>query len=401
MAQVQLAQRTVSAQALREHPERYSRLFAAARTEVGWALCLCRPLAPQRLVIRRRHERYHLAAWPGHGHEHAFGCAWYRPIPELSGSTSYTTSALHETETGVAIRLTTDLLTPTTPRRGTTTTPPRKSRDAATPSPQPRSMSLLGLLHYLWEQAGLSSWDPDERARRWEHCRARVLAAAAGCRINRLDLQDALHVIPTFRRDYADERARQWDAFIANLGHGKRSHRRGLVLGELKKMSPSGNGVQVRLQHLRAPLFGTRGLAERLQQSFPRAIDAEGGARRVVLCLVTRTSQGNAGVDDMAPMLTAPSWLPVESSYELRMAQALVNAKRHVLKPLRYDHTDAVFPDFVLQDTVPATYVEVWGVTGRDDYEQRKHRKQEYYRRLGHPLLEWDVTAQMPAVDAA
>jgi hypothetical protein len=85
----------------------------------------------------------------------------------------------------------------------------------------------------------------------------------------------------------------------------------------------------------------------------------------------------------------------VESSYELAMVGALLAAGRRGVKPLRYDaRADVVFPDFVLTDV--DTVVEVWGITGRADYEHRKAEKIRHYQESGRTLLEWTVTGPMP-----
>ena len=42
------------------------------------------------------------------------------------------------------------------------------------------------------------------------------------------------------------------------------------------------------------------------------------------------------------------------------MANALAHHGRAFVKPVRYDGTDAVFPDFVLTDVAPHAYVEVY-----------------------------------------
>ncbi len=94
-------------------------------------------------------------------------------------------------------------------------------------------------------------------------------------------------------------------------------------------------------------------------------------------------------------MLTNRTYLPADSSHEVRMADALLAAGRHVLKPLRYQG-QAVFPDFVLVDREPAAYVEVYGIIGREDYEQRKREKQRYYQRESIPVIEWTVDGPMP-----
>lgn len=78
------------------------------------------------------------------------------------------------------------------------------------------------------------------------------------------------------------------------------------------------------------------------------------------------------------------------------MADHLSRAGRTFVKPLRYDAADAVFPDFVLLDTDPLTCVEVWGITGREDYDERKRAKQAHYQQAATPLIEWNVHDDLP-----
>lgn len=53
-------------------------------------------------------------------------------------------------------------------------------------------------------------------------------------------------------------------------------------------------------------------------------------------------------------------------------------------------------PDFVLVDGDPETYVDVWGVRGRESYEARKPAKQSFYRESGRTLLEWGARTPSP-----
>ena len=75
-------------------------------------------------------------------------------------------------------------------------------------------------------------------------------------------------------------------------------------------------------------------------------------------------------------MMTNYRLIPVESSFELRVASKLIKEGRRFTKHLRYDAAnDVVFPDFILSDVgdegIP---MEVYGVTGRPAYDLRKKR---------------------------
>ena len=88
--------------------------------------------------------------------------------------------------------------------------------------------------------------------------------------------------------------------------------------------------------------------------------------------------------------VVSQDYLPAESSFEVAMADKLAAAGRTFTKPMRYESrpgTGPVLPDFVLTDTRPATVVEVFGVTGRADYDARAREKRAYYAREGIPLL--------------
>lgn len=93
---VTIAGRKVPLAEVREHPDRYSRLLAAARQDRD-ASCLCQP-TPLPLVTRMtKNGRHYLACWPHQGSWHHRRCAFYRLDGELSGRRGYSASAILET----------------------------------------------------------------------------------------------------------------------------------------------------------------------------------------------------------------------------------------------------------------------------------------------------------------
>jgi hypothetical protein len=80
-----------------------------------------------------------------------------------------------------------------------------------------------------------------------------------------------------------------------------------------------------------------------------------------------------------AIMKTTLNFIPFASNYEKRVAKLLVEQNRSFRKPLRYDDTDAVFPDFVLLDTAVSEYpMEVYGMR-HEAYQKRREEKEQYY----------------------
>lgn len=392
---VRLADQVVSIAAIKQHPDRYASLFARARAEVGHAVCLCRADEVVRLVIRCRAERYHLATWPAGGHQHAPGCSWYRSPASMSGSAAYS-DAIRTTEDGTSIRLSIPL---SIKGASTPAEAPLPARAAVDPGGTARrSVGMLAMLHWLWEVAQLNVWHPQGPQRTWEGCRAQLAEHTRDCLINKLPLEQTMWIVPPFSRDRADAVYTDWERYLGRLGGAGGVRRRGLVLGEIRDVEPTKYGMSIRLAHHRKPLYATTQLMERARRSFPAAFSQQAGQpgrRQVVLCLIERSPRGHAAVVQLAAMLTTSTYIPADSSYEVEMADALAAAGRAFVKPLHFDGGD-VFPDFVLVDEEPETYVEVWGVRGRELYEVRKRAKQAIYRESGRPLIEWSVGDPMP-----
>jgi hypothetical protein len=218
-------------------------------------------------------------------------------------------------------------------------------------------------------------------------------------------LSEVLHVIPPYRKERPNEAAvnrAAWQTFLRQLDTVGPVRRHALVLGELRDIVPARFSMRVQFAHLPDTAYASGELIDRVQKSYRVAFTDEhsrNAGRRIALCVISRSPKGYLRVDDMAVMPTNFAYIPVDSSHELTMADALIRAGRAFIKPLRYDpDLMATLPDFVLTDTDPPTYIEVWGVLGREDYERRKAEKRNYYREAGRALLEWDVQCPLPDV---
>lgn len=389
---VRLADRELPLAVVRERSADLGSLFARARAEVGHGWCLCRtPVL--RLVIRAsRSGRYHLAGWPNEGESHSVECSYHKLGAALSGRGGYSSDAIRETEDGVQIRLDTALSRSLNmPHAGE----PVAERGGRTRS----SVSLLGLLHWVWEESRLNCWNSRWTRRSWTTCHAELRLALADAKLNGAEMDDVTFTVPPFRQSEAPRNALEFAKFRTRLSRRSGSQGRGLILGEIKDISPTPHGVRFALAHHRAGLFASSALNTRLHKSYRPAFSQAARlvrARCIGLFLVELTTRGNLRVIDMAAMLTSCRYLPADSSHEVMMADALCVHRRSFVKPLRYDRSKAVFPDFVLTDTDPQSYVEVYGIRGRESYEDRKKIKQNFYQSAGAPLLEWEIGGPMP-----
>lgn len=390
---VRLADRELPLAVVRERPVDLGSLFARARAEVGHGWCLCRTPA-LRLVIRAsRNGRYHLAGWPNEGESHSPYCFYHKLGATLSGRGGYSSDAIRETEDGVQLRLDAVL------SRRLNMPPPEQASAAEFGGRTRRNIGLLGLLHWAWEESRLNCWNSRWTHRSWSTCHAELRRALADAQVNGAEMEDVAYIVPPFRQSDAARNALQFAKLRTRLARRAGSQGRALILGEIKDISPTQHGVRFSLAHHRGGLFATAALHTRLYKSYRPAFSQTVRlvrGRRIGLFLVELTARGNMRVVDMAAMLTSHVYLPADSSHEVMMADALCAHRRSFAKPLRYERSEAVFPDFVLTDTDPSSYVEVYGIRGRESYDRRKRVKQEYYRSVGASLIEWEIGRPMP-----
>jgi hypothetical protein len=394
---VRLAGHRVSIAAVRADPNSYTRVLAAARSEKT-AQCLCQPPTLP-LVVRCTHNgRYHLACWPNQGASHHPRCPFFRIEPQLSGRRTYSDAAIRETPGGTAIRLADPLAI--APKAA-----PRRSNTSPTDhTVSRRTVGFLGLLHHLWESAALTVCT-GPRPRHWATAVAALNEQLSACTISGQPGPDVVYIVPPYRPEDRDTNIARFDTFLQRLRDKAGTVRRGLILGELKAVRTTKYGVSYQFSHQspQRQIFASRTLNDKIHASYPCALGAaadHAGGRRIMLAYIERSPTGYAIAIDAAVMLTNNDYIPADSSHEVRMADALRTAGRTYIKPLTYDGRDAVLPDFILTDQ-PDTYVEVWGLPGRDNYERRKAKKIAYYQRRHHELIEWTVTDPIPVIPPA
>lgn len=385
-----LGDKTLPLERLRAQPEQHPRLFEAARAALGHGLCLCTE-QPLRLVIRLRAGRYHLAGWPGEGTQHNGHCPFFKLAPDLTGLTTYSRAAIEERGDTTAISL----------RQPLDLRPGERDNPAPTdPSPATsgrNTVSLLGLLHWLWEQAGLNRWHAGDRSRHWRTLHAALVDVSATCSVNQRPLTDALHTVAPYQPHDAARISLDFDRFASALGRRDGGHRRGLFLGEIREITPTVAGHRLAFRHTRIPVFTSKDMLHRATRSYPHAFAASrpDHSRQIALVLVEKTDRGNLGAVDMCAMLANRDYIPADSAAEVHAADHLIARGRAFIKPCRYEAADAVFPDFVLTDAdCPdgLAYFEVWGLTGHEEYERRRSAKERHYARSGATLIGWDVT---------
>lgn len=253
-------------------------------------------------------------------------------------------------------------------------------------TPRPRSgqasMTLLGLLHFLWTQAGLHTWAPSMEGKRnlgvVHHHLMRVAMSTYAGRVR--FSQNLVIATPSASGQQAGQnKAKSLDAIT--------QRRRLVVVAPLAQHQEGMDGSSI------LPIAGFHGIPHlavddaiwaSIERRFAREIDAWRAGNPIIAVAQTdppRSSGGSmrAQVVDVSLMQITRDWIPVDSGYEALIAEKLVAEKRRFEKPLRFDAgEDAVFPDFWLRDLAVPAPLEVWGLS-TSDYQTRKKDKAAHY----------------------
>lgn len=387
----------VTAQAQGDSPKHYSPEFQTAQQYAsGWKAllvkmrqsgelsCGCPGQGEKRLAIRRNEsDSFFLARYPLTGHEHATDCRFYAPNPMRSGLSGYQKGVLEEGPNGgVKIRLGIGLKKGAAGTEGDTPTIDRAP--AGTPRASKTAMGLLGLLHFMWDQADLNTWWPAMNGKRHPGLiNSKLHEAASNISAGRIKLANVLLLADNHPKGrWATHNQEQVKRAI-------KSGTRMIAIVPLAQFSPErskemGTGLRIAGFNGVPGLDMPSGLWERTLKRFPRAIAAwEKQHRTLAIVELDLKKDGKyANVLDLALMPVSANWIPFDSLHELRIIDKLTAEDRGFVKPLRFDaDEDVVFPDFILLDMGTDTPMEVFGRTD-EAYEARKAIKMVYYQEV-------------------
>lgn len=352
-----MAGKAVDATAIRHAPQEFQDELRLARKKFGNALCCCQD-RPLPLVIRERSEKLFLAAWPEQGALHALGCPFFSE-PKLEETAQVAGAVQHEGDV-TKVHLHHPIRQP---NRAIAAAQP-KERGVAVSKPAKFSrLHLWGLLHYLWDEAGLNRWYPGWH-RDWGFVRHSIRRVAQSTIVDGAPLIHSLYVPPVWVPAKKQEVLEQWNKFVAPL---LRHHRRanevasGFVIGSIRLLTPLGDGsYKLALHHHGVPFMVDEWMSKSLSQFSRRGWSAlkqldspvDGDPRPYVIAAlrVEATSTGKMHVVEAVLMRVTPRYIPVNSSFEDKVARVLVEQDRQFVRPLHYDNHHAHLPDFILRD---------------------------------------------------
>ncbi len=331
--------------------------------------CLCCPAHPKMYVALIGGE-YYLKRMPGTGHAHDPGCASFDPPPELSGLGHVAGAAIVTDDAGdTTLRLDFSLS-----MRGGSSVSPAPGGDTETTSvvANPKKLSLLGTLHYLWDAAGLTKWRPQWQRRNWWIIHRELTGVAQNTGTKAQPFASVLMVPPVYNHERRDELALERRSWLRGLAPQRgKPVPLGIVVAEFKLIEPSQYGRKLKMKHLPDfAFFMDDDLAARFDRLFADKIHAIEAAGDGHLILIATFSIRNnyAEIREIAGMTVNEHWIPFDGDREHQLVEALKD--RAYAKSLKYNlQSSAPVANALLLDTgAPiALYVPPDGLSADDE----------------------------------
>ena len=201
------------------------------------------------VYVARLGDGYIVKRMPDTGSHHAPDCPSYEPPAEASGLGQVLGSAITEDPTTGETTLKLDFSMSKIAGR---TAMPTAGGDSDSVASSGTKLSLRGLLHYLWDQAQLTRWQPGFAGRRtWSTVRKHLLQAAESKFARGDSLRTCLYIPEAFSVDQRDainaRRVAQWSQAIAVPG--KPQHLM-LLIAEVKEIVPARHGFKAVVKHV-------------------------------------------------------------------------------------------------------------------------------------------------------
>lgn len=292
------------------------------------------------MYVARLGDGFIVKRMPGTGSRHAPDCPSFEPPAESSGLGQVLGSAIIEDPATGETTLKLDF--PISKIAGRATMP-TSGADRDSVASSGTRLSLRGLLHYLWDQAELTHWQPGFAGKRsWGAVRRHLLLAAEN-KIARGDsLRSRLYIPEAFTVEQRDainiRRMAQWSQGIAAPGKPQRLI---LLIAEVKEIVPARYGFKAVVKHVPDQAFALdEPLYRRLGRRFESELALWGASDDIHMVMIATLGVAAAGVPTLVELSLMPvtrQWLPVEDGFEKQLVEKLVTEGRLFIKGLRYN----------------------------------------------------------------
>lgn len=338
-------------------------VLAEVHAGKGRPRCLCSDQRPPMYAARVAGEII-LKRMPGTGHLHALACASYDPPEEMTGRAHLSSGAIrYRADGAVELRL-------RRPRRKTVkeeAAPAPGLEETGTGEPvgeipapalRERSLSVLGILHYFWDEARLTSWHPGLAGTRFWSSVREVLRAVAETSYagGEVPMSEFLYLPPETSAEGRDAITRERQEFFDGLKpRNREGHAYGLILAPCQSHIDLPGGAAIQLRAVPSDFVM---IDEAFETSFRASLKLERDLMTLddslLLIAWFQVVRGHQymRIVEGALMRVDANWLPFADPRSREISRRLEG--RSFVKCLDYG-TGALIADAVLTDTAQAT----------------------------------------------
>jgi hypothetical protein len=316
-------------------------------------LCLCCEAGVE-MYIAKLEDQYILKRMPNTGARHQTWCEHFETPETLSGLGEHAGKAIKTDSDGITHLKLGFSLTKTSRSVGRQ----EGTGTSSTVKAQAPKLSLTGLLHFLWHEADLDQWNPNNAKRSWYHVRLRLMDALASKQARSMALIDRLYVPEAFFKEKADELEKRRRQVVARFTPASTAKREVLIyVGEVKEFEAARFGSKIIIKHAsRFPVF----LEDKAMASINRKYEAllalwksDEKFKLVMISAVTLNSAGSANLEEVGFILTNENWIPIDNLSDADLVSELTRKNLRFTKGLRYDVRDKPIAAALLTDRNP------------------------------------------------
>ena len=334
-------------------------------------LCLCKTPGVE-MYIARFEGRYIIKRMPNSGNQHAPTCDSYVPPAELSGLGQVLGHAIQESpeDNSTLLKLEFSLS-----KGGNRAAPTPGTAEHDSVKSDGNKLTLRGLLHYLWEEAGFNRWYPAMAGKRnWFIVRKYLLQAAEKKMAKGMDLSEILYLPEAFNERIKVDIIKRRTALMTKIAAKTSVRRLMIIVGEIEKIEQARYGHQVVFKEaLDWPVMLSDEMHTKLRKRFAYELavhNKSNNAHLVAIGTISLDAAYTPSFEEISVMITNPNWIPYEHYHEELLLDCLNEGNRRFIKGLRYNlSSKQPLASVILTDTTEtATAMYIVPPSSDDNY---------------------------------
>lgn len=354
-------------------------------------LCLCQSPGVEMYIAAAGRDLI-VKRMPGTAAAHDHRCRSWLPPSELSGYGAVADKSIvdNPADGTTALRLGFSLS-----KAGNRSAPEPSGSPSDTVQSDGNKLSLLAVLHYLWDEAELTTWHAAFIGHRsWAVVYHRLRAAVDGKLVRKNPLAPSLFVPEPFsaarKTEIEQRRIKAWAPARRQPG---KTTKLLIGVGEIKAIEPANHGYKVQIRHQPGhPWFLDEDLHRKLTKRFEIELEhwqmAEAGeVRLLAICTFSVSRAGYANVEELSLMTTDNNWIPFTGDAARTLLNSAIEQERSFRKVLPYNGSCTALASLILTDTTPAVAVFIDRPTGETESDDSI---------AGLPVWNWRTDEDMP-----